>query len=55
MKEINKQDIVNYYNAVNEFNSMIKKQTNNKKTLCENFVSDWADVITYINKQNKDQ
>jgi hypothetical protein len=35
------------------FNENIKKEKKYRQTLCENFISDWADVIEEIGIRNK--
>ena len=52
MNNITQEDIFNYSKAVDEFNIMIKKQKQNKKTLCENFVYEWIHVINYLNRKD---
>lgn len=45
--------IENYHKAVIKFNEDIKKERKYRKTLCENFVSDWADVVEEIGIRNR--
>lgn len=44
--------IANYHKAVIKFNEDIKK-SKYRQTLCENFISDWAQVIEEIGIRNK--
>ena len=44
--------IANYQKAVIKFNEDIKK-SKYRQTLCENFISDWAQVIEEIGIRNK--
>jgi len=45
--------IENYHKAVIKFNEDIKKERKYRQTLCENFVSDWADVVEEIGIRNR--
>jgi hypothetical protein len=45
--------IENYHKAVINFNENIKKEKKYRQTLCENFISDWADVIEEIGIRNR--
>jgi len=45
--------IENYHKAVIKFNENIKKERKYRQTLCENFVSDWADVVEEIGIRNR--
>ena len=45
--------IADYQNAVIKFNEDIKKERKHRQTLCENFISDWADVIEEIGIRNR--
>ena len=44
--------IANYHKAVIKFNEDIKK-SKYRQTLCENFISDWAEVIEEIDIRNR--
>jgi hypothetical protein len=44
--------IADYQKAVIKFNEDIKK-SKYRQTLCENFISDWAEVIEEIGIRNK--
>ncbi len=44
--------IANYHKAVIKFNEDIKK-SKYRQTLCENFISDWAEVIEEIGIRNR--
>jgi len=44
--------IADYQKAVIKFNEDIKK-SKYRQTLCENFISDWADVIEEIGIRNR--
>ena len=44
--------IADYQNAVIKFNEDIKK-SKYRQTLCENFISDWAEVIEEIGIRNR--
>ena len=44
--------IANYQKAVIKFNEDIKK-SKYRQTLCENFISDWAQVIEEIGIRNR--
>ena len=50
---ITEELIENYNRAVINFNENIKKEKKYRQTLCENFISDWADVIEEIGIRNK--
>ena len=50
---ITEELIENYHKAVITFNENIKKEKRFRQTLCENFISDWADVIEEIGIRNK--
>ena len=52
-KIITEELIENYHKAVINFNENIKKEKKYRQTLCENFISDWADVIEEIGIRNK--
>ena len=45
--------IENYHKAVINFNEMIKKERKYRQTLCENFISEWAEVIEEIGIRNR--
>jgi len=45
--------IANYHKAVIKFNEDIKKERKYRQTLCENFISEWADVIEEIGIRNR--
>jgi len=45
--------IEDYHQAVITFNENIKKEKRFRQTLCENFISDWADVIEEIGIRNR--
>ena len=45
--------IENYHKAVINFNEMIKKERKHRQTLCENFISEWAEVVEEIGKRNR--
>jgi hypothetical protein len=45
--------IEDYHKAVINFNQEIKKERKYRQTLCENFISDWADVIEEIGIRNR--
>ena len=45
--------IANYHKAVIKFNEDIKKERKHRQTLCENFISDWAEVIEEIGIRNR--
>ena len=46
--------IADYQKAVIKFNEDIKK-SKYRQTLCENFISDWAQVIEEIGIRNKQE
>jgi hypothetical protein len=50
---ITEELIENYHKAVITFNENIKKEKRFRQTLCENFISDWADVIEEIGIRNR--
>jgi len=50
---ITEELIENYHKAVINFNENIKKEKRFRQTLCENFISDWADVIEEIGIRNR--
>jgi len=52
-KIITDEMIENYHKAVIKFNEDIKKERKYRQTLCENFVSDWADVVEEIGIRNR--
>jgi hypothetical protein len=52
-KIITEELIENYHKAVINFNENIKKEKKYRQTLCENFISDWADVIEEIGIRNR--
>ena len=52
-KLITDEMIANYHKAVIKFNEDIKKERKHRQTLCENFISKWADVIEEIGIKNK--
>lgn len=52
-KLITDEMIANYHKAVIKFNEDIKKEKRFRQTLCENFISEWADVIEEIGIRNK--
>ena len=53
-KKIITEELIEDYNrAVITFNENIKKEKRFRQTLCENFISDWADVIEEIGIRNK--
>ncbi len=53
-KRIITEELIEDYNrAVINFNENIKKEKRFRQTLCENFISDWADVIEEIGIRNK--
>ena len=52
-KIITEELIENYHKAVINFNKNIRKEKKYRQTLCENFISDWADVIEEIGIRNK--
>ena len=45
--------IADYHKAVIKFNEDIKKERKHRQTLCENFISDWAEVIEEIGIRNR--
>ena len=51
-KLITDEMIANYHKAVIKFNKDIKK-SKYRQTLCENFISDWAEVIEEIGIRNR--
>jgi hypothetical protein len=50
---ITEELIENYNRAVINFNENIKKEKRFRQTLCENFISEWADVIEEIGIRNR--
>jgi hypothetical protein len=50
---ITEELIENYHKAVITFNENIKKEKRFRQTLCENFISEWADVIEEIGIRNR--
>ena len=50
---ITEELIESYHKAVINFNENIKKEKRFRQTLCENFISDWADVIEEIGIRNR--
>ena len=54
-KIITDEMIANYHKAVINFNENIKKEKKYRQTLCENFISDWADVIEEIGIRNRNE
>jgi hypothetical protein len=50
---ITEELIENYNRAVINFNEKIKKERRFRQTLCENFMSEWADVIEEIGIRNR--
>jgi len=52
-KLITDEMITNYHKAVIKFNEDIKKERKYRQTLCENFISEWADVIEEIGIRNR--
>ena len=50
---ITKELIESYHEAVINFNENIKKEKKYRQTLCENFISEWADVIEEIGIRNR--
>jgi len=52
-KIITEELIENYHKAVINFNENIKKEKKYRQTLCENFISNWADVIEEIGIRNR--
>jgi protoheme ferro-lyase len=54
MKKIITEELIeNYHKAVINFNEMIKKERKHRQTLCENFISEWAEVVEEIGKRNR--
>jgi hypothetical protein len=54
MKKIITDELIeNYYKAVINFNETIKKERKHRQTLCENFISEWAEVVEEIGKRNR--
>jgi hypothetical protein len=51
-KLITDEMIADYQKAVIKFNEDIKK-SKYRQTLCENFISDWAEVIEEIGIRNR--
>jgi len=52
-KIITEELIESYHKAVINFNENIKKEKKYRQTLCENFISEWADVIEEIGIRNR--
>lgn len=52
-KLITDEMIANYHKAVIKFNEDIKKERKYRQTLCENFITDWADIIEEIGIRNR--
>jgi len=52
-KLITDEMIANYHKAVIKFNEDIKKERKFRQTLCENFISEWADIIEEIGIRNR--
>ena len=52
-KIITDEMIADYHKAVIDFNERIKKEKRFRQTLCENFISDWADVVEEIGIRNR--
>ena len=53
-KKIITEELIEDYNrAVITFNENIKKEKRFRQTLCENFISDWAEVIEEIGIRNR--
>jgi hypothetical protein len=53
-KRIITEELIEDYNrAVINFNENIKKEKKYRQTLCENFISEWADVIEEIGIRNR--
>jgi hypothetical protein len=52
-KIITEELIESYHKAVIKFNEDIKNETRYRQTFCENFISDWADVIEEIGIRNR--
>jgi hypothetical protein len=50
---ITEELIESYHKAVINFNEKIKKERRFRQTLCENFISDWADVVEEIGIRNR--
>ena len=50
---ITEELIESYHKAVINFNESIKKEKRFRQTLCENFISDWADVVEEIGIRNR--
>ena len=50
---ITEELIENYHKAVITFNENIKKEKRFRQTLCENFISEWAEVIEEIGIRNR--
>jgi hypothetical protein len=54
MKKIITDELIeNYHKAVINFNETIKKERKYRQTLCENFISEWAEVIEEIGIRNR--
>jgi protoheme ferro-lyase len=52
-KIITDELIENYHRAVINFNETIKKERKHRQTLCENFISEWAEVVEEIGRRNR--
>ena len=52
-KIITDEMIADYHKAVIKFNEDIKKERKYRQTLCENFITDWADIIEEIGIRNR--
>jgi hypothetical protein len=52
-KIITEELIESYHKAVINFNENIKKEKRFRQTLCENFISEWADIIEEIGIRNR--
>jgi hypothetical protein len=54
MKKIITEELIeNYHKAVINSNENIKKEKRFRQTLCENFISEWAEVIEEIGIRNR--
>jgi hypothetical protein len=52
-KIVTNELIEDYHRAVINFNETIKKERKHRQTLCENFISEWAEVIEEIGIRNR--
>jgi hypothetical protein len=52
-KIITEELIESYHKAVINFNENIRKEKKYRQTLCENFISEWADIIEEIGIRNR--